>query len=188
MQGENRSPAVTGPQVHSSLEKIMSRPLNKNQLFAAIQKEYTALEKFLTPLTPAQRSFSPAPGVWAIKDILAHLYAWQQMLFTWYETGWRGEVPAVPTPGYKWNQLPALNQHIYEEYGGLSPEQALLLFRENHEKTLQFIESLSDRDLVTPGLYPWMNDNTLMAYLNSVTAAHYVWVLKEAKKALKGSA
>ena len=153
-----------------------------------IQKEYTALEKFLFPLTPEQLAFAPAPGGWAIKDILAHLYEWQQMMFTWYETGRRSENPAVPAPGYKWNQLPALNQHIYEEYRGLSPEQALLLFRESHEKTLQFIASLPDTDLVTPGLYPWMNDNTLMAYLNSVTAAHYVWAIKEAKKALKGSA
>ena len=85
----------------------MSRPLNKAQLNAVIQKEYAALEKFLAPLTSEQLAFTAMSGAWAVKDILAHLYAWQQMLFNWYETGLRGETPAVPAPGYKWNQLPA---------------------------------------------------------------------------------
>jgi hypothetical protein len=163
----------------------MSRPLNKTQLFAAIQKEYTALEKYLALLNDEQLSFVSAPGVWAVKDVLAHLYEWQQMFFNWYEGGQRGENPAVPAPGYKWNQLPALNQAIYEKYQPLTPQQALILFRESHQKTVQFIENLPDAHLTTPGLYPWMNSNTLLAYLNSITAAHYVWALKDCKKAVK---
>jgi hypothetical protein len=65
-------------------------------------------------------------------------------------------------------------------------DKVLTMFRESHQKTVQFIETLPDADLTAPGLYAWMNQNTLMAYLNSTTAAHYVWALKEAKKALKG--
>jgi hypothetical protein len=164
----------------------MSRPLNKTQLQAAIQKEYNALEKILATLTPEQMAFTTAPGVWAIKDVFTHLYEWHQMMFTWYETGLRSEMPALPAPGYKWNQLPALNQHIYEKYRNLASVQALALFHESHQKMVQFIETLSDADLTTPGLYKWMNQNTLMSYLNSVTAAHYVWALKETKKILKG--
>ncbi len=163
----------------------MSRPLNKTQLLESIQKEYTALEKFLAPLTAEQMAFSSAPGAWAVKDILAHLHEWQQMFFRWYEAGLRGEMPEVPAPGYKWNQLPALNQSIYEKYRSLSPEQALAMFRESHHKTIEFIKSLPEADLTMPGLYKWMNQNTLMAYLNANTAAHYVWALKDAKKALK---
>ncbi len=163
----------------------MSRPLDKTQLLAAIQKEYAALEKFIAPLTAEQMAFAPAPGAWAVKDILAHLYEWQQMFFKWYETGQRGENPAVPALGYKWSQLPALNQHIYEKYQQIAPEQALALFRESHQKTLQFITALPDADLTTPGLYKWMNNNTLMAYLNANTAAHYAWALKDARKVLK---
>ena len=164
----------------------MPRPLNKTQLLAAIQKEYAALEKLVSTLTPEQMTFTTAPGAWAIKDILAHLYEWQHMVFTWYETGLRGETPAVPAPGFKWSQIPALNQHIYEKYRNLTPDQALTQFHESHRKTAQFIETLSEADLTTPGLYKWMNRNTLLAYLNSATAAHYVWALKEIKKILKG--
>ena len=164
----------------------MSRPLNKTQLLAAIDKEYSALEKFLAPLTPAQMAFAPAPGAWAIKDIIAHLFEWQQMFFKWYEGGQRGENPAVPAPDYKWSQLPALNQAIYEKYQSLAAQEALAQFRQSHQKTIDLIESLPDADLLQPGLYVWMSQNSLMSYLNSITAAHYVWALKDAKKALKG--
>jgi hypothetical protein len=164
----------------------LSRPLNKPQLLSAIEKEYGALEKYLAGLTPAEMTFSAGPEAWTVRDILAHLYEWQQMFFTWYESGLRGETPALPAPGYKWNQLPALNQSIHDKYCGLTPEQALALFRESHQRTAHFIEKLPEADLCSPGLYPWMNQNTLMAYLNSITAAHYVWALKDAKKVLKG--
>jgi len=164
----------------------MSRPLNKLQLLTAIQKEYTALEKLIVSLTPEKIAYSAAPGAWAVKDIFLHLYEWQRMFFCWYETGLRGETPDVPAPGYKWSQLPALNKSIYEKYNDLAPEKALALFRGLHQKTVQFIEALPETDLTSPGLYKWMNQNTQMSYLNSITAAHYVWALKDARKALKG--
>ena len=163
----------------------MSRPLNKAQLLASIQKEYINLEKFLTPLTADQLAYAPTPGAWAIKDILTHLYEWQQMFFTWYDTGLRGETPVLPAPGYKWSQLPALNQAIYDKHHGLTSEQTLALFRQSHQKTVQFIDNLTESDLTQPGLYRWMNQNSLIAYLNSITAAHYLWAIKDARKALK---
>ena len=163
----------------------MSRPLNKSELLAAIQKEYAALESLIGSLTPEQLVFSPASSAWSIKDILAHLFEWQQMFFTWYETGLRGETPTVPAPGYKLRQLPALNQSIYEKHQNLSPHTVLTLFRESHKKTVQFIHQLSDADLTTPGLYAWMNQNTLLAYLKANTSSHYIWAIKDCKKILK---
>ncbi len=162
----------------------MSRPLNKSQLLEAANKQYTILDNYLDSLSEEQFTFTPAPGAWAVKDIIAHLYEWQQMFFTWYEGGQRSEQPAVPAPGFKWNQLPALNQAIYEKHQHLSTAQALEMFHTSHKKTMAFIENLPEQDLLQPGLYPWMNRNTLLSYLNSTTAAHYLWAVKDAKKVL----
>ncbi len=161
----------------------MPRPLNKTQLLEVAQKQYQKLETYLSSLSPEQMAAKNAPQK-SVKDILMHLYEWQQMFFVWYETGLRGENPAVPAPGYKWSQLPALNQAIYEKYEHLSIEDALVMFRTSHAKSIQFIESLSDSELTTPGLYPWMNHNKLVAYLNSTTGSHYIWAMKEIKKFL----
>jgi hypothetical protein len=159
----------------------MSRPLNKAQLLATSEKEYTALEKLIAPLTPGQMTRPPAAGEWSVKDVLAHLYEWQQMFFRWYEAGLHGEKPAVPAEGYKWSQLPALNQHIYETYRDLPLEEALRLFRSSHRKTMELIAKLSEEDLLTPGRWPWMNQNPLIAYLNANTGSHYRWARGEIK-------
>lgn len=160
----------------------MPHPLNKTELLTVAQKEHHKLQTYLSSLSPEQKTATNAPQK-SVKDIVAHLYEWQQMFFTWHEIGLRGEMPAVPGPGYKWSQLPALNQAIYEKYNHLSLEDALAMFQASHAKTLHFIENITEDELTTPGLYAWMNRNTLLAYLNSITGSHYVWAVKEIKKA-----
>jgi len=98
------------------MENLMPRPQTKAQLLTESQQEYDALEKFLAALTPEQMIQPGALGEWSPKDVLVHLYEWQQMLFRWYEAGQRGETPPIPAEGFKWSQLPALNQQIYEQY------------------------------------------------------------------------
>ena len=56
----------------------------------------------------------------------------------------------------------------------------------SQQKKVKFIEEIAEDDLAAPGLHAWMNKNTLPAYLNSITATHFVWALKESKKAVKG--
>jgi hypothetical protein len=163
----------------------MSRPLNKAQLIEAGQKEYAALEKLIAPLTPGQMTRPPAPDEWSIKDVLAHLHEWQQMFFRWYDAGLRGEKPAVPAEGYKWSQLPALNRHIYETYRDLPLAEVLRLFRESHKQTMELIASLREEDLLTPGRWPWMNQNPLIAYLNANAGSHYRWARGEIRARIK---
>jgi hypothetical protein len=163
----------------------MSKPTTKPELVSAAEKEYAALEKMLTGLTKEQITRSPNPDEWSVKDILAHLHEWQQMFFRWYDAGLRGEIPAVPAEGYKWSQLPALNQHVYETYRDLPLEEVLRLFRESHLRTMVLLESLPEPDLFTRGKYAWMNQNPLSAYFNANTAAHYRWARVEIRERLK---
>jgi hypothetical protein len=146
------------------------------------EKEYAALEKLILTLGVEQMTRVSAPGEWAIKDVLAHLYEWQQMFFRWYEAGLRSEKPAVPAEGYKWSELPALNLHIYEAYRDLSLKQILEMFRFSHHRTMDLIAALSEADLFTPGRWPWMNQNTLTAYINANTGSHYRWAREEIRK------
>jgi len=163
----------------------MPRPQNKTQLLAETHTQYQALEKFLAGLTPAQMTRPGALGEWSMKDVLAHLYEWQQMFFRWYEAGLRGETPAVPAQGFKWSELPALNQKIYETYRDMPLDTVLGLFRASHTRTLALVEALSDETLTRRGLYPWMNDNALIAYLNANCSSHYRWALTGMRKGLK---
>jgi hypothetical protein len=163
----------------------MTRPASKHDLLAEFQDEYSALEQFLATLTSAEMLQPILATGWSPKDYLAHLYEWQQMFFTWYEGGLRGENPPTPAPGYKWGQLPALNQAIYERYRDLPLEDVLAKFRANHARTMALTESLSEADLFTPGLYPWMRSGILAGYLSANGGNHYLWARTDLQKALR---
>jgi hypothetical protein len=163
----------------------MPHPHTKAQLLTESQQEYNALESFLAALTSEQMVQPGALGEWSPKDVLAHLYAWQQMFFRWYEAGMRGETPHTPAEGYKWSQLPALNQQIYEQYKNWPLEKVFEAFRASHRRTVELIQALPDADLTTPGLYPWMNKNTLIAYITANTGSHYRWARTEMRKTLR---
>ena len=163
----------------------MPRPFTKAQILSESRKEHDALDQLLETLTPEQMTCPGVLGEWSVKDVLAHLYEWEQMVLRWYEAGKRGETPAVPSEDYKWSQLPALNQHIFETYRDQPLNEMLAMYRESHRKVMETIERLSEEDLFAPGLYPWMNKNALASYLTSCTSSHYRWARTEIRKGLK---
>jgi hypothetical protein len=166
----------------------MPRPVNKSQLLSESQKEYEALEKFMAAL-PAEQMLQPgAIGEWSVKDVVAHLLEWQQMIMLWYAAGLRGENPPVPAEGYKWNEIPALNQFIYQKYRDRPLEDIFAAFRASHRQTMQLVESLSEEVLFTPGFYAWTRTNKLATYITANTGSHYRWARTTMRKGLKSSA
>jgi len=163
----------------------MPRPQEKFQLITESRDEYQALESFLAKLDPQQRTEPSILGEWSVKDVLAHLYEWQQMFFGWYETGLRGETPLTPAEGFKWNQLPALNRKIYEKHRETPLDQAMEFLRESHQKMMTLIESLSHEEIFTPGYFPWTKTGSLMSYIRANAGNHYRWARTGMRKGLK---
>ena len=163
----------------------MPRPTNKPDLLSAIEKERSALEASIEALSPNQLMVPGVVGEWSVKDVLAHLVEWEQMVLGWYRAGLQNEVPSLPAPGFKWNQTPQLNQMIYEKYRKRPLEDVLALFRSSHREILEVIQGLSNDDLFTPGVFAWTKKNTMGTYFVSATSSHYLWARKEIRKGLK---
>ncbi len=165
----------------------MPRPTSKDQLLSEIQKERGALEEFLATLTPEQMVQANVLGEWSVKDVLAHLIEWEQMVLSWYKAGLRGKVPPIPAEGYNWGQLPALNQHIYEKHRDRALDDVLKQFRASYRQMLKLAQGLSEKDLFTPGRYAWANKNQLAAYITSCTSSHYRWARTGMRKGLRAT-
>jgi hypothetical protein len=120
-----------------------------------------------------------------VKDVLAHLSEWEQMVLGWYKAGRRGQVPHTPAEGFSWGQLPALNQQIYEKHRDRPLDDVLKQFRASYRQMLKAVQGLSEEDLFTPGRYAWAKKNTLGAYITSCTSSHYRWARTEMRKGLK---
>ena len=155
----------------------MGKRLGKQALLDEIARERTALDETLALLAPRQMT---KPGVtrggWAVKDVLAHLVAWQQLNLGWYEAGMRGEKPAIPAPGYTLRELPRLNQMLYRKHHRRSLKAIQADYATYHQRVVDLICTLSEADLVTLGRFNWTGPSwTLSDYLRASTAAHYLW-------------
>jgi hypothetical protein len=163
----------------------MSRPASKTELLAAIARERSELEALLGALTTEQMVEPDLMGQWSVKDVLAHLVEWEQMVLSWYRAGLRGEMPEMPAPGLKWNQTPQLNQMILEKHRDRPVDQVMERFGASHQEIVGVIHGISDQELFVPGRMAWTGKNTVGTYFVSATSSHYLWARKKIRKGLK---
>lgn len=165
----------------------MPKPTTKAEILSESRKEHDALKQLLATLTPEHMVQPGIVGEWSVKDVLAHLTEWEQMVLGWYHAGQAGETPALPAAGFKWSELPALNQVIYEKYRDRSLPDVLDAFGASYRQITAWVESLSEEDLFTPGRYAWAKTNALASYVISCTSSHYHWARTEIRKGLRAS-
>jgi len=162
----------------------MGKRLHKAELLSEIARERAALDAALVGLGPRHMT---RPGVtrggWSVKDVLAHLIAWQQLALGWYEAGLKGEPVHMPAPGYTLRELPRLNALLYRRHHRRSLKVVLADYETYHTRVVALIESLGDRDLVALGRYSWTGPSwALSDYLRASTAAHYLWARKRIRQ------
>ena len=162
----------------------MPRPTKKEQLLSEARKEFAALGQLIAPLTPEQMTQPGSLGPWSVKDTLAHLAEWLRMNLGWHQAGLRNEKPAMPAPGFKWNQLPALNKQIYLQYQDTPLDVVLADLQQLHQECMRFIESLSQEQLFTSGSFAWTGSHNMAIFLNANTASHYRWARTNLRKNL----
>lgn len=158
----------------------MQRPTTKDQLLATIDAEYQALLAQVNRFSQAEQALPGVNGEWAIKDLLTHLTAWEQLFLGWYQAGIRGETPVTPAPGFTWGwkSLGALNQQIFVQHRHQSPTAATQTLTASHAQVVTLIQTLSEEELFTPGRYAWLGKATLEASIRANTYNHYRWATK----------
>jgi hypothetical protein len=147
---------------------------SKPALLEQIEHEHRAFVELVQSIPRARYR---EPGVWGdgwtVHDLLAHLTEWEQMFLRWYREGRRGGTPAMPAPGYKWGQTPALNRAIWRKHHRESVATVLSRFDASYREILSLARRLSPEDLLVPGRFAWTGKLPLSAYLGPNTCSHY---------------
>lgn len=158
----------------------MQSPTTKNELLATSQTDYRVLLSQVQRFSPAEQQTPGVNGEWAIKQMLTHLTAWEQLFLGWYQSGARGETPTTPAPGHTWgwNSLGELNQRIFLQHKAESLAEAAQAFAAAHAQVVALIQTLSEEDLFTPGRDGWLGKATLEASIRANTYSHYRWATK----------
>ena len=138
----------------------------KEHILAALKEKFDSWEELLTGLSEEQIIVPHFDYDWSIKDVIAHLWAWQQISIARVEAG-------------LWNQKPQLPDWIVESVENWEEDSDrvnALTFEKYHEKSwteihqnwqegfvwfLELGNKISERDLLDGDKYPWLNGYSL---------------------------
>jgi uncharacterized protein (TIGR03083 family) len=163
----------------------MTKQRSKAELLKDIQVERTRLEQTLSTLTPKDMTRPGVVGAWSVKDVLAHLAAWEQLFLHWYEAGRNGK-RAEPTPvGMSRKAMDALNEQIFKRYSRRSLATVLAEFQASYEAILAAIQAVPEDDMIAEGRYVWTGKLRVADYIAGNTCNHYRWATSQIRRWFK---
>ncbi|MCB0737322.1 MAG: ClbS/DfsB family four-helix bundle protein [Bacteroidetes bacterium] len=166
----------------------MPRPTTKQELLDLSQKNYQKLLNYIDS-QPDEKQVADFPvGTLNrnVRDVLAHLHEWHNMMQRWYNEGMAGQNPDIPAVGYTWKTTGDLNREINQQFSATPLPKVRELLENSHQQVVALIEKHTNDELFEKNRYKWTGTTSLGAYLISATSSHYDWALKLIKKSLKG--
>ena len=169
----------------------MARAKTKTELLNAAASRWEALQGLIDSMRPEIESAELFFGTgverpeahWTrdknLRDVLAHLHAWQTMLIDFVAANQNGiSKPFLPAP-HTWRTTPTLNMEIWERYQDTPLAEVQKLLASSHFQIVTLIGSFTDEELFTKGFFPWTGSTSLGSYLVSAAPSHYDWAIKK---------
>lgn len=138
----------------------------KDHILAALREQFNSWEELLASLSEEQITAPHFDFDWSIKDVMAHLWAWQQISIARVKGGVLDREPEFP----QWIA------NIGEDWEENADRVNALTYETNHQKPwseihqnwregfLQFLElgnKISAKNLLDIGRYPWLKGYSL---------------------------
>ena len=172
----------------------MPRPRNKQDLLKAGEEYYAKLIEMADAMSEKEMNtefdFSGDPSKkerhWGrdknLRDIWVHLYEWHRMLLEFVDNNMNKGLnkPFLPEP-YSWKTYGDMNVEYWQKHQNTSLADARKMFEKSHKDVMKLAESLSEEQLFTKGMYPWVGSSVLGSYFVSCLSSHYDWAMKKLK-------
>lgn len=145
----------------------------KTHMLAALREEFDEWEKVLAGLSDAQINTPPQPGELALKDEIAHLWAWQQRSIARMEAGLNSREPKMPSwwPDATVTRANATTTHeddtdqvnarIYETFRDQSWAVVYEKWRTGFLHFLAVSEQITERVLLDADRFAWLSGYAL---------------------------
>ena len=150
---------------------------DKQEILQMLQEEFNQWQELLAGLTEAQITAPQPPDNLSLKDVLAHLWAWQQRSVARMEAALHNREPEFPnwpaslSPDSE-EDLDQVNAWIYETNRDKSWST---VYEDWRTQFLRFVElgaAIPEKDLLEPGRYPWLGKYPLSLILLSSYEHH----------------
>jgi hypothetical protein len=151
---------------------------DKKQILTMLAEEFNRWEELLACLSEAQITAPHLPANLSIKDVMAHLRAWQQVSIARLEAAQLNQEPVFP------NWLAGLdpeseedrdqfNARIYETYHQQPWSRVHQAWRDGFLKFLKLGEEIPENDLSDTEKYPGLKGYSLFAVLQGSYEHHH---------------
>jgi hypothetical protein len=148
-------------------------PPTKSTLLEVIHTERTRLESLLEGLSEAQMIEPGVEAAWSIKDILAHIAAWERLAMDRIHAAQTGEDLRFPLiTGDKF--VDEFNAQIYAKHKDRPLPEVLDEFRNSHQDFLAQIEALDEKYLPEKLKFDWSGNLTYQVTISANTHWHYI--------------
>ena len=162
----------------------MARPITKEQLRQAGEENFDKLLSLVDSMTEEvqEKSFSFEDRDKNIRDVLAHLHEWHQLLLNWVDANKSGTKTGFLPEPYNWKTYPQMNIAFWEKHQNTPLKEAVALLKKSHSDAMDLIDSFSNEELFTKNYFSWTGTTSLGSYSVSATSSHYDWAMKKIKK------
>ncbi len=149
----------------------------KGHILAALSEVFHQWETLLEKMGEEQATQPLEPWSWSTKDVLAHLWAWQQRSLARLEAGKQDRPPEYapwptdPDPDAE-GITDQTNAWIYESNKDRSWTDMYQAWKNGFLRLLETGESLEERDLLDYSRYSWLNGYSLADTLLSTYDHH----------------
>lgn len=146
-------------------------PANREDLLERIREERADLERTLAQVPEATMTDPLLEAGWSVKDVLAHIAAWEGMMVEWIEATLRGETPDRPVAGDDW--VDDLNASLHEKYKEVSLAEVRSMFAASFQQAYETASGMSEENLFDPDRFSWRQGSPLVVLVAANTCWHY---------------
>jgi hypothetical protein len=149
----------------------------KEHILTALREQLDRWEELLASMGDEQITTPDQPSGWSIKDVIAHLMAWQQRSIARMEAALNDREPEFPSwiqnidpdeEGY----TDRINAWIYDTYREQPWSKVHQDWKAGFQRLLELGEAIPEKDLLDASRYAWLQEYPL-AYILLATYDHH---------------
>ena len=150
---------------------------DKQQILTALREEFTRWEALLASLSEEQITAPQLPENWSIKDVVAHLRAWQQRSIARLDAALHNREPEYPAWPAQFDpeeegQLHDLNGWLYATYRDQPWSSVYRDWSQGFLRFLELTQAISEADLLDADKFSWLEGYALIAVLQGSYEHH----------------
>jgi hypothetical protein len=150
---------------------------DKQRVLTMLREEFKSWEQLLASLSEEQITAPQLPDNWSIKDVIAHLRAWQQRSIARLEAALLNREPEYPTWPAQFDpeaegQPHDLNDWLYARDRDQPCSSVHRNWREGFLRFLDLGQAIPEKDLLDAGRYTWLEGYALFAVLQASYEHH----------------